>query len=106
MVRKLSAAAKEDEMKKNHDKLLSELSTNSEVNDDGINSFVIVVTKGLRFILEEIKELKAEVSKARIQMMQQIIKESAGVEYLQKAFADRYGPPECCIFYGLGPFIE
>lgn len=26
--------------------------------------------------------------------MQQIIKESAGVEYLQKAFADRYGPPE------------
>ncbi|KAL5647573.1 hypothetical protein ACJX0J_041928, partial [Zea mays] len=94
MVRKLSAAAKEDEMKKNHDKLLSELSTNSEVNGDGINSFVIAVIKGLRFILEEIKELKAEVSKARIQMMQQIIKESAGVGYLQKAFADRYGPPE------------
>lgn len=94
MVRKLSAAAKEDEMKKNHDKLLSELSKNSEVNGDGINSFVIAVIKGLRFILEEIKELKAEVSKARIQMMQQIIKESAGVEYLQKAFADRYGPPE------------
>ncbi|XP_066342910.1 uncharacterized protein [Miscanthus floridulus] len=94
MVRELSAAAKEDEMKKNHDKLLSELSTNSEVNDNGINSFVIAVIKGLRFILEEIKELQAEVSKARIQMMQQIIKESAGVEYLQKAFADRYGPPE------------
>jgi hypothetical protein len=55
MVRKLSAAAKEDEMKKNHDKLLSELSTNSEVNGDGINSFVIAVIKGLRFILEEIK---------------------------------------------------
>jgi hypothetical protein len=55
MVRKLSAAAKEDEMKKNHDKLLSELSTNSEVNDNGINSFAIAVIKGLRFILEEIK---------------------------------------------------
>jgi len=94
MVRQLSAAAKEDEMKKNHDKLLSELSTNSEVNDNGINSFAIAVIKGLRFILEEIKELQAEVSKARVQMMQQIIKESAGVEYLQKAFADRYGPPE------------
>jgi hypothetical protein len=40
------------------------------------------------------QELQAEVSKARVQMMQQIIKESAGVEYLQKAFADRYGPPE------------
>lgn len=55
MVRKLSAAAKEDEMKKSHEKLLSELSTNSEVKDNGINSFVIVVIKGLRFILEEIK---------------------------------------------------
>jgi hypothetical protein len=33
------------------------------------------------------------VSKARIQLMQPIIKGSAGVEYMQKAFADRYGPP-------------
>ncbi|TKW04505.2 hypothetical protein SEVIR_7G113300v4 [Setaria viridis] len=94
MVRKLSAAAKEDEMKKSHDKLLSELAASSEVNDNGINSFVIAVIKGLRFILEEIKELQAEVSKARIQLMQPIIKGSAGVEYLQKAFTDRYGPPD------------
>ena len=55
MVRKLSAAAKEDEMKKNHDKLLSELAASSEVNDNGINSFVFAVIKGLHFILEEIK---------------------------------------------------
>ncbi|TVU00285.1 hypothetical protein EJB05_54273 [Eragrostis curvula] len=93
MVRKLSAPAKEDEMKKNHDKLLSELAASSEVDGSGISSFVIVVIKGLRFILEEIKELQAEVSKARIQLMQPIIKGSAGVEYLQKAFADRFGPP-------------
>jgi len=93
MIRKLSAAAKEDEMKKNHEKLLSELAASSEVNNNGINSFVIAVIKGLRFILEEIKELQTEVSKARIQMIQPIIKGSAGVEYLQKAFADRYGPP-------------
>jgi hypothetical protein len=33
------------------------------------------------------------VSKARIQMMQPMITGSAGVEYLQKAFGDRYGPP-------------
>ncbi|KAL6652923.1 hypothetical protein ACP70R_011848 [Stipagrostis hirtigluma subsp. patula] len=93
MVRKLSAPAKEDEMKKSHEKLLSELSVSSEVNGNGISSFVIAVVKGLRFILEEIKELQAEVSKARIQLMQPIIKGSAGVEYLQKAFTDRYGPP-------------
>jgi hypothetical protein len=55
MVRKLSAAAKEDEMKKTHDKLLSELAASSEVNDSGINSFVVAVIKGLRFILEEIQ---------------------------------------------------
>ncbi|CAL5016887.1 unnamed protein product [Urochloa decumbens] len=94
MVRKLSAAAKEDEMKKTHDKLLSELSASSEVKDNGINSFVIAVIKGLRFILEEIKELQAEVSKAQIQLMQPFIKGSAGVEYLQKAFTDRYGSPD------------
>lgn len=57
MVRKLSAAAKEDEMKNSHDKLLSELAASSEVNGNGINSFVVTVIKGLRFILEEIKVL-------------------------------------------------
>ncbi|KAK3144712.1 hypothetical protein QOZ80_4AG0316810 [Eleusine coracana subsp. coracana] len=93
MVRKLSASAKEDEMKKNHDKLLNELAASSDVDGNGISSFVIIVIKGLRFILEEIKELQAEVSKARIQLMEPMIKGSAGVEYLQKAFADRYGPP-------------
>jgi hypothetical protein len=55
MVRKLSAPAKEGEMKKNHDKLLSELAASSVVDGNGISSFVIVVIKGLRFILEEIK---------------------------------------------------
>uniref|UniRef100_A0A0D9ZL34 Uncharacterized protein n=1 Tax=Oryza glumipatula TaxID=40148 RepID=A0A0D9ZL34_9ORYZ len=93
MIRKLSAPAKEDDMKRSHEKLLNELAASSEVNDNGISSFVIAVIKGLRFTLEEIKQLQSEVSKARIQLMQPIIKGSAGVEYLQKAFADRYGPP-------------
>ncbi|KAM3387141.1 hypothetical protein ACQJBY_010171 [Aegilops geniculata] len=93
MVRKLSAAAKDDEMKASHDKLLSELATSSEDNDNGVSSFVIVVIKGLRFTLEEIKQLQVEVSKAYVQLMQPTIKGSAGVEYLQKAFGDRYEPP-------------
>ena len=59
MVRKLSAAAKEDEMKKSHDELLSELAASSEVNDNGVSSFVIAVIKGLRFTLEEIKVCSA-----------------------------------------------
>ncbi|KAF8772411.1 hypothetical protein HU200_005816 [Digitaria exilis] len=95
MVRKRSAAAKEDEMKKSHEKLLNELAASSQGSDNGGSSaFVIAVIKGLRFILEEIKELRAEVSKARIQIaMQPIVKGTTGVEYLQKAFTDRYGPP-------------
>uniref|UniRef100_A0A0E0LUD8 SKP1 component POZ domain-containing protein n=1 Tax=Oryza punctata TaxID=4537 RepID=A0A0E0LUD8_ORYPU len=93
MVRKLSAPAKEDAMKRGHEKLLNELAASSEVDDNGISSFVIAVIKGLRFTLEEIKQLQTEVSKARIQLMQPIIKGSAGVEYLHKVFADRYGPP-------------
>ncbi|KAF7009275.1 hypothetical protein CFC21_023833 [Triticum aestivum] len=93
MVRKLSAAAKDDEMKASHDKLLSELAASSEDNDNGVSSFVIAVIKGLRFTLEEIKQLQVEVSKAYVQLMQPTIKGSAGVKYLQKAFGDRYGPP-------------
>ncbi|KAF8714777.1 hypothetical protein HU200_027302 [Digitaria exilis] len=93
MVRKLSAAAKEDEMKKSHEKLLNELAASSQGSNNG-GSSAFAVIKGLRFILEEIKELRAEVSKARIQIaMQPIVKGSTGVEYLQKAFTDRYGPP-------------
>uniref|UniRef100_A0A0E0CLZ1 T-complex protein 11 n=1 Tax=Oryza meridionalis TaxID=40149 RepID=A0A0E0CLZ1_9ORYZ len=93
MLRKLSSPAKEDEMKRSHDKLLGELIEHSECNNSGPNSFIIAVIKGLRFTMEELKALKAEVSRARIQLLEPIIKGSGGVEYLQKAFADRYGSP-------------
>uniref|UniRef100_A0A0E0NGD9 T-complex protein 11 n=1 Tax=Oryza rufipogon TaxID=4529 RepID=A0A0E0NGD9_ORYRU len=93
MLRKLSSPAKEDEMKRSHDKLLGELTEHSECNNSGSNSFVIAVIKGLRFTMEELKALKTEVSRARIQLLEPIIKGSGGVEYLQKAFADRYGFP-------------
>jgi hypothetical protein len=67
VVRRLSAAAKEDQMKKSHDKLLAELAASSEADDgNGTSSFVVGAVKGLRFALEEIKELQAEVSKARV----------------------------------------
>ncbi|KAK3158194.1 hypothetical protein QOZ80_2AG0134020 [Eleusine coracana subsp. coracana] len=93
MLRKLSSHAKEDEMKKNHDKLLKELIKDPESNYRDPDSFIISVIKGLRFTMEELKALKAEVSRARIRLLEPIIKGSGGVEYLQKAFADRYGSP-------------
>ncbi|CAL4887331.1 unnamed protein product [Urochloa decumbens] len=92
-LRKLSSPAKEDEMKKSHDKLLGELIEDPESNYEDLNSFVVSVIKGLRFTMEELKALKAEVSRARIQLLEPIIKGSGGVEYLQKSFADRYGSP-------------
>ncbi|ONK57648.1 uncharacterized protein A4U43_C09F2650 [Asparagus officinalis] len=88
MLQKLSAEAKEVEMKKTHDKLLMELASIAHSDDREKNSFVIAVIKGLRFVLEEIQDLKVEINKARMQ----IIKGYGGVEYLQKAFVDRYGP--------------
>ncbi|XP_051216913.1 uncharacterized protein [Lolium perenne] len=91
MVRKLSSPAKEDEMKISHDKLLSELIEHSESNNGGPYAFVIAVIKGLRFTMEELKALQSEVSRARIQLLKPIIKGSGGFEYLQRAFADRYG---------------
>ena len=91
MLRKLSSPAKEDEMKISHDKLLNELIGHSDSHDRDPNAFVIAVIKGLRFTMEELKALQSEVSRARIQLLKPIIKGYGGVEYLQKAFADRYG---------------
>ncbi|KAE8056180.1 hypothetical protein FH972_012973 [Carpinus fangiana] len=39
------------------------------------------------------KTLKREISKARIRIMEPLIKGPAGLEYLKKAFANRYGSP-------------
>ena len=91
MLRKLSSPAKEEEMKISHDKLLNELIGHSDSHDRDPNAFVIAVIKGLRFTMEELKALQSEVSRARIQLLKPIIKGYGGVEYLQKAFADRYG---------------
>eukprot|EP00268_Persea_americana_P029730 TRINITY_DN2874_c0_g1_i1.p1 TRINITY_DN2874_c0_g1~~TRINITY_DN2874_c0_g1_i1.p1 ORF type:complete len:1261 (-),score=336.03 TRINITY_DN2874_c0_g1_i1:205-3987(-) len=92
-LQKLSAPANEDEMKKTHKNLLNELSEIAQANDKLNSSFVIAVVKGLRFVLEQIQTLKREISKARIRLMEPLIKGPAGFEYLQKAFADRYGHP-------------
>ena len=55
IVQKLSAPAKEVEMKKAHDKLLTELMYIAQSDDKEKNSFVIATIRGLRFALEEIQ---------------------------------------------------
>lgn len=56
---------------------------------DCVNYYSLVIIK-LYFLLQS---LKKEVSFARIKLMEPIIKGSGGLEYLQKAFTDRFGSP-------------
>ncbi|KAJ8492005.1 hypothetical protein OPV22_013726 [Ensete ventricosum] len=93
MLQKLSSPANEDDMRKAHQKMLNSLADIAQSNDKQSNSFVVASIKGLRFVLEQIQTLKKEVSVARIKLMEPLIKGSAGLEYLQKAFTDSYGSP-------------
>ncbi|XP_020578081.1 uncharacterized protein LOC110023145 isoform X2 [Phalaenopsis equestris] len=90
-LRRLSAPANENDLKKSHEKLLNELASKAHSDDEIESSFAISMIKGLRFVLDQIQTLKKEISKARIQLIEPIIKGSAGLEYLQNAFHDRYG---------------
>ncbi|XP_042482980.1 uncharacterized protein LOC122063328 isoform X2 [Macadamia integrifolia] len=92
-LQKLSAPAMEVEMRTTHKKLLNELGEISQAEDKSNASFVLAMIKGLHFVLEQIQELKREISKGRIRMMEPLIKGPAGLEYLRNAFANRYGSP-------------
>ncbi|XP_077225356.1 uncharacterized protein LOC143858571 [Tasmannia lanceolata] len=92
-LQKLSAPANDDDMRMAHAKLLNELAQIDPTDDKLSASFIIAMVKGLRFVLEQIQILKKEISKARIRLMEPLIKGPAGLDYLQKAFADRYGHP-------------
>ncbi|KAK1578603.1 hypothetical protein Q3G72_031550 [Acer saccharum] len=91
-LQKLSSPASDDEMKDNIEKLLKELSEICQARDES-SSHVIAMIKGLRFVLVQIQALKREISKARIRIMEPLLKGSAGLDYLQKAFANRHGTP-------------
>ncbi|KAJ4756584.1 T-complex protein 11 [Rhynchospora pubera] len=93
MLRQLGSSASEDVAKEAHQKLLKELAETSQSAHQTKTSFVFAIVKGLRFTLEEIQKLKREVSKARIQMLEPLVQGTAGIEYLQKAFTERYGSP-------------
>lgn len=54
MLQKLSAPAAEEEMKKTHEELLSELAAIPHSGGKS-NSSIIATVKGLRFVLDEIQ---------------------------------------------------
>ncbi|KAK9110144.1 hypothetical protein Sjap_018204 [Stephania japonica] len=93
-LRKLSALDKENKMMNVHKQLMDELHEISRDKSKLNVSFIVAMIKGLRFVLEQIQDLKREISKARVRMIEPFIKGPAGLDYLGKAFADRYGQPE------------
>lgn len=91
-LQRLSAPANENELKATHKKLLEDLNEISQAADSDA-SFAVVMIKGLRAVLQQIQRLKHDINKARIGMMEPLIKGPAGFEYLKSAFASRYGNP-------------
>ncbi|KAM6554283.1 hypothetical protein CsatB_015045 [Cannabis sativa] len=92
-LQKLSSPANDDEMKTAHQGLMKELACVCEARDGSNHSSVIAMIKGLRFVLEQIQVLKREISKARIRLLEPLLKGPAGLDYLKNAFANRHGSP-------------
>nr|KYP63183.1 T-complex protein 11-like protein 1 [Cajanus cajan] len=92
-LQKLSAPANEEMMKATHEKLFHELSEMCRPKEASNNSSVVALVKGLQFVFEQIQILKKEISKARIRLMESLVKGSAGLDYLRNSFANKYGSP-------------
>ncbi|GER56991.1 T-complex protein 11 [Striga asiatica] len=94
-LRKLSTPAYEDELKKKHQQFIKDLAETCQVStgQHSQNSQVIALIEGLRFVLEQIQDLKREISKARIRMLEPLLKGPEALYYLGKAFTTRFGQP-------------
>ncbi|XP_010538930.1 PREDICTED: uncharacterized protein LOC104813107 isoform X2 [Tarenaya hassleriana] len=91
---KLSAPANEEEIRSTYHNLMNELREIAQSEGQTNSSYGILVVKGLRFVLQQLQILKKEISKARLKMLEPLLKGPAGLEYLKKAFASRYGSPD------------
>ncbi|CAJ1963694.1 unnamed protein product [Sphenostylis stenocarpa] len=92
-LQKLSAPANEEMLIATHKKLFHELGEICQSRDGSNNSCVVALVKGLQFVFEQIQILKKEISKARIRLMESLVKGSAGLDYLRNAFANKHGAP-------------
>ncbi|WZZ16862.1 uncharacterized protein LOC106347522 isoform X2 [Brassica napus] len=91
-LRKLSAPVNDRENESTHQSLLEELHRLCQAKDESGNLHAVAIVKGIRFILEQIQELKREIGLGRITMMKPFLKGPAGFDYLTQAFEKRYGP--------------
>ncbi|KAL0795305.1 hypothetical protein Bca101_066682 [Brassica carinata] len=91
-LRKLSAPVNDRENESTHQRLLEELHRLCQAKDESGNLHAVAIVKGIRFILEQIQELKREIGLGRITMMKPFLQGPAGFDYLTQAFEKRYGP--------------
>ncbi|XP_041990911.1 uncharacterized protein LOC121741982 isoform X1 [Salvia splendens] len=92
-LRKLSAPAYEDELNKKHQKFMKDLADTFWAGKNSENSHIMALIKGLRFALEQIKDLKHEISKAHIQLLEPVLKGPEALYYIGRTFTNRYGQP-------------
>ncbi|KAG8368800.1 hypothetical protein BUALT_Bualt15G0084400 [Buddleja alternifolia] len=92
-LQKLSAPAYENELKKKHQQFMKELAKTCWASGISKNSHVVALINGLRFVLQQIQELKQEISKARIRMLEPFLKGPEALYYLGKFFTNHYGHP-------------
>ncbi|KAL1192227.1 hypothetical protein V5N11_032692 [Cardamine amara subsp. amara] len=92
-LRKLSAPANDCENESTHRNLLKELHRLCQAKDESGNLRAVAIVKGIRFILEQIQELKREIGIGRLTIMKPFLQGQAGFDYLTQAFEKRYGPP-------------
>lgn len=91
IVLKLGAPARDNDLRTSHQLLVTDLSQiASDEGEKRQSSFGLALVKGLRFVLQQIQILKADISAARIQALAPVIQGSAGIEYLQLSFSKRY----------------
>lgn len=93
-LQKLSAPAKLDELKISHQKFLADLSEVCKATDASNKSHIAALVKGLQFVMEQMQTLKEEVSKARIRLLEPLLKGATGLDYLRKSFTKHYGSPD------------
>ncbi|CDO97570.1 unnamed protein product [Coffea canephora] len=93
-VEKLSAPAHTEELKAKHRGFLEELAEMCRAGDASRKSHIIALVRGLRYVLDQIQTLKQEVSKARIRLLEPLLKGPAGLDFLRKAFIKHYGDPD------------
>ncbi|CAL9215989.1 unnamed protein product [Arabidopsis halleri] len=92
-LRKLSAPANDRENESTHQNLLMELHRLCEAKDESGNFRAVAIVKGIRFILEQIQDLKREIGIGRITIMKPFLQGPVGFDYLTQAFEKRYGSP-------------